>query len=98
VRERFVAAIMIIDVSSERQLSTHTSDLSLNGCFVSTATPFNKGENIRIAIVHAGAKLEALGRVVYSNAEGMGVAFTRIEEGYQAILDRWMSDLRDAKS
>src|ERR1700676_972986 len=90
LRQAFQATILITDVASEKQLSTRTSNLSVSGCFVSTPTPFNKGENIRIAIVHAGVKFKGFGRVIFANAEGMGVAFTRIEPQYQAVLDQWM--------
>jgi hypothetical protein len=98
LRKEFAANSVITDVVSEKQLSARTSNLSVSGCFVSTPTPFSKGENIRIAIVHAGARFEGFGRVIFANAEGMGVAFTSIEPQYQAVLDRWMIDLRAANS
>jgi hypothetical protein len=98
LRAEFAANIVITDVMSEKQLSTRTSNLSVSGCLVSTSTPFNKGDNIRISIVHAGAKFEGFGRVIFANADGMGVAFTTIEPQYQAVLDRWMSDLRATNS
>ena len=94
LRKPFVAAIVITDVVSERQISAHTSDLSMHGCFVTTPTPSNPGAKVRVTIVHAGAKIVALGRVVSAHGEGMGIAFTSIEPGDQAILELWMSDLR----
>jgi hypothetical protein len=94
LRKPFVAAIMITEVASERQISAHTSDLSVHGCFVTTPTPSNPGAKVRVTIVHAGAKIVALGHVVSVHGEGMGIAFTSIEPGEQAILELWMSDLR----
>jgi PilZ domain len=94
LRKRFAAAIVITDMASERQLSARTSDLSVHGCFVTTPTPSNPGAKVRVTIVHAGAKMVALGHVVSTHAEGMGIAFTSIEPGDQAILELWMSDLR----
>jgi hypothetical protein len=65
----------------------------VNGCFLSTPTPFDKGTMLQIVIVYAGAKVVALGRVAYARSEGMGIAFTKIEPRYRAVLDQWMSDL-----
>jgi PilZ domain len=94
LRKPFVAAIVITDMASERQMSARTSDLSVHGCFVTTPTPSNPGAKVRVTIVHAGAKIVALGHVVSTHAEGMGIAFTNIEPGDQAVLELWMSDLR----
>lgn len=94
LRKPFVGAIVITDVASERQISSHTSDLSVHGCYVPTSTPLNPGAKVRITIVHAGAKVAAFGGVIYARAEGMGIAFTKIEPSDQAVLERWMGDLR----
>ena len=94
LRRPFVAAIVITDVVSERQMSTHTSDLSVHGCFVSTPTPLNPGVKVQTTIIHAGVKVVASGRVVSAHADGMGIAFTKIEQRDQAILEQWVSDLR----
>jgi len=94
LRKPFVAAIVITDMASERQMSARTSDLSVRGCFVTTPTPLNPGAKVRVAIVHAGAKIVALGHVVSALEGGMGIAFTDIEPSDQAVLEQWMSDLR----
>ena len=94
LRKPFVAAIVVTDILSERQTSAHTSDLSVHGCFVPTATPLNLGAKVQITIVHAGAKVVASGRVVSARTDGMGIAFTNIEQRDLAILERWIGDLR----
>jgi hypothetical protein len=94
LRKPFVAAIVIADVISEQQISARTSNLSVRGCFVPTPTPMNRGAKVQITIVHAGAKVAASGRVVSLRAEGMGIAFIKIEERDQAVLERWISDTR----
>ena len=94
LRKPFVAAIVITDVVSERQISAHTSNLSVHGCFVSTPTLLNLGVKVQITIVYAGAKVVASGRVASACADGMGIAFTKIEQHNQAVLERWISDLR----
>jgi hypothetical protein len=97
LRRAFAAIIVITDVVSEQRKMTRTCDLGLNGCFVPTPTPFNKGAKVHIAIVYAGAKVEALARVAHASAEGMGIAFTKIEPRCRTVLDQWMSDLRATK-
>ncbi|MFI5096111.1 MAG: PilZ domain-containing protein [Candidatus Acidiferrales bacterium] len=94
LRKPFVAAIVITDMLSERQMSTRTSNLSLHGCFVPTPTPLNPGVKVQITIVYAGAKVVAFGRVVSARAEGMGIVFTKIEQRDQAVLERWIGELR----
>jgi hypothetical protein len=94
LRKPFVAAIVITDVVSERQMSTHISDLSVNGCFVPTPTPLDPGVKVQITIVYAGAKVVASGRVVSARADGMGIAFTKIEQRDHTVLEQWISDLR----
>jgi hypothetical protein len=35
----------------------------------------------------------ALGRVIYATADGeMGIAFTRVEQNHQIILEKWISE------
>jgi hypothetical protein len=63
LRKPFVATIVITDVDSELQISTHTTDLSMHGCFVSTPTPLNLCLKVQITIVYAGSKVVASGRV-----------------------------------
>ena len=94
LRKPFVAAIVITDMVSERPMSAHTSNLSVHGCFVPTPTALNPGVKVQITIVHAGTKIVASGRVVSAGTDGMGIAFTTIDEHDQAVLEKWMSDLR----
>ena len=93
LRKPFVARIVITEVASERQISAHTSNLSLHGCFVPTLTPLNLGEKVQVTLVYAGAKVAAFGRVASARADGMGITFTEIEQHDQAALERWISDL-----
>jgi hypothetical protein len=94
LRNPAVIPIVITDIASERQMPARTSDLGVHGCFAVARTFLNPGAKVRISIVHAGMKIEIFGHVVYVRAEGLGIAFTKIEPAYQAVLDRWISDLR----
>ena len=92
LRKPFVAAIVITDVLSERQVSARTGNLSLHGCFVLTPTRLNLGAKVQITMVHADAKVMAMGRVASARTEGMGIAFTKVEQRDQAILERWLGE------
>ena len=94
LRKPFVAAIVITDVVSERRISAHTTNLSVHGCFVPAPTPLNLGVKVQIVIVFAGAKFVASGHVVSSRADGMGIAFSKVEQRDQTVLEQWISNLR----
>ena len=98
LRKPFVAAIVITDMISEQQISGRTSDLSINGCFVPTQSALSPGVKLRIAVVHAGAKVVALGHVVSARGDGMSIAFDKIEQRDQEVLERWLSELRLGKT
>lgn len=94
LRKPFVASIVVTDLASERKMSAYTDNLSVQGCFVPTATPFNPGVKVQVTIIHGGVKVVGSGRVVAVRAEGMSIAFTKIEQRDQSILEKWISDLR----
>ena len=95
-RYSFVASIELTDVQSETQTREQTSDLSLFGCHVDAREPLPTGTVVRIRIAHRGAKFAALGTVVYAGPNaGMGVAFTKIEQKDQLVLESWIDELRE---
>ena len=94
LRKPFVASIVITDLISERQMSTRKNDLNVHGCFLATVDPFNPEGNIRIAIYYAGTEVVASGRVVSARADGMSIAFAKIEQRDEAVVERWLSALR----
>lgn len=49
---------------------------------------------IKMKITHQGATCEALGKVIYSQANiGMGVVFTEVVPDSQALLGKWLREL-----
>ena len=53
------------DLESEKEIVTVARNLSLFGCFVATATPFQTGTKVRLRITHRGATFAAFGWVAY---------------------------------
>lgn len=94
-RYPFVASAELTDLQSEVQLQERITVLSLYGCGVAARKPFTAGTKVRIRITHTGGNFVALGRVAYATSDGdMGIVFTRVERNDQAILEKWISELR----
>lgn len=97
-RYPFAAHVELTNLDSETHLEERTTDLSLFGCGVATRHSFLVGAKVRLRMTHKGSHFTALGRVIYVRPfREMGIEFTRIEEHDQAILERWLSELRDQK-
>jgi hypothetical protein len=94
LRRPFVARVEVVDVESERQVTSVTGDLSVFGCFVETPAPFPHGTKIRIRINHRGATFAALGFVSNVRPTGMGIRFGAIEPVHQQTLENWLAQLR----
>ena len=95
-RYPFVATIEITDVGTETQFIGQTNDVSVYGCGVNTQKALPKGTTVRVRIIHASTNFVALGKVTYANPDaGIGVAFTQVELNHQAILEKWIDQLRE---
>lgn len=95
-RYTFPANIELIDVDSERKIRERTSDLSLFGCQVKCQNPWPIGTKVRLKITYKGSAFTASGRIAHIRANSaMGVAFVRVEDKDQLVLERWMAELRD---
>lgn len=93
-RYPFVAGIELTDVQSEAQIKERTTDLSLFGCHVGALKFFPTGTRVRIRIAHRGANFAALGTVVYAGRNaGMDIAFNKMEEKDQLVLEKWIDEL-----
>ena len=94
LRRPFAARVEVVEVESERQVTSVTGDLSVFGCFVETPAPFPHGAKIRIRINHRGTTFVALGFVSNVRPTGMGIRFGAIEPAHQQTLENWLAQLR----
>jgi hypothetical protein len=94
MRRPFTARVEVVEVESERQVTSVTGDLSVFGCFVETPAPFPHGAKIRIRINHRGTTFVALGFVSNVRPTGMGIRFGAIEPAHQQVLENWLAQLR----
>src|SRR6266436_1991552 len=94
-RYPFAARVELTDLQSEIHLQERAIELSLYGCGVAASKPFSAGTRVRIRITHGGGNFVARGRVIYATADGeRGIAFTRVEQNHQIILEKWISEQR----
>ena len=60
-----------------------------------TAAPFTPGAKVRLTITHKGQKFTSPGKVAHAlPKKGMGIAFTAVQSDDQAILEKWIEQLR----
>jgi PilZ domain len=93
-RYQFIAEAKITEIASDTTFTGQTGDISGGGCFLDMLNPSPEGSEIRVTIRQGDQTFTALGRVafVFPNV-GMGVAFTRVEEGQLMILHKWLAEL-----
>jgi hypothetical protein len=92
-RHRFVSAVEVINVESQKQLISLTRDLSLCGCFVTVKTPSPKGTRVSLKISNSKANFSAVGNVTHNlSDEGMGIGFVQVEAKDQAVLEEWLAE------
>lgn len=93
-RYPFAASIDLVDMESEREIREQTTDLSEFGCQVHLQKPFPAGTKVRLRILHRGAIFAALGHIANVGKSSMGVMFTQIEQKDQAVLEKWLAEVR----
>ena len=94
-RYPFVARCDVTEMESEREVREQTTNLSVFGCEVSTQKPFATGVRVRLRIIHRGAIFVALGHVVNVRKSTMGIVFTKVEPKDQALLEKWLAEIRE---
>jgi len=74
------------------------TELSLYGCFVETASPFEKGAQFLLKVYAEGKYFESQGTVLYSQpGQGMGVGFQNVNPHYLSVLKMWLISAAHAK-
>ena len=98
-RYPLVASVVLIDLESGRKTTERICNLSLFGCLVVPGDTSAVGTRVRIQITHNGEVFDALGRVMNSRpVTGIGVAFTKVEDHQQSVLEKWLAGLRYRKA
>jgi hypothetical protein len=95
IRFPFAADAEVLDLESGARSDGITSDISLGGVFVCTSKPLAVKTRARVTLKRKGESVEALAVVrIVKPRIGMGLEFLDIESTSNAILTRWLDQLR----
>ena len=90
-RYPFTANAEVSEEKTNPPLKGRVSELSLNGCYVTTNTPMATGTKVDVKINTEADFFEANGTVIYSNPDaGMGVMFLETKPYYMSVLKKWL--------
>jgi hypothetical protein len=95
-RYAFTAAVEIVADEPGARLKMRVRDLSQQGCYVDTDSPFALGTATDVRITKGAESFEARARVVYNQpGKGMGLMFTAVESEQLGTLNTWIAESRE---
>jgi len=90
-RYPFVGSIEMREGTSEDKRTARVKELSLNGCYVDTQSPYALGASLAIKLFTETEFFEAQASVIYSQADqGMGLMFRETKPYYLMVLRKWL--------
>jgi len=90
-RYPFVGSIEMREGTSEDKRTARVKELSLNGCYVDTQSPYPLGASLGIKLFTETEFFEAQASVIYSQADqGMGLMFRETKPYYLMVLRKWL--------
>jgi hypothetical protein len=95
-----MASVMLFDLDSDGKTAraARTSDLSAFGCLVVPGDTSPIGARVRLQITYMREVFEAVEPVIHTRQlKGLGIAFTKIEDHHQLVLEKWLTELRHRK-
>ena len=88
------SAVDAVDVHGGCKTTGRLSDISRNGCYVDTISPFEVGVALTLTIVREKQSIKTRAKVVYCQiGMGMGLSFTTTEPEQTALLLAWLEQL-----
>jgi hypothetical protein len=94
VRYPFSLTAEILDLETGTRLGGVTSDLSLRGCFVRTASHLEVRARVRLTLARKKQKVEIFAETRRAAQTGMALEFLDIDPISNAILRSWIETLR----
>ena len=90
-RYPFIGSIEMREGTSEDKRTARVKELSLNGCYVDTESPYPIGTSLAIKLFTETEFFEAQASVIYSRPdEGMGIMFRETKPYYLMVLRKWL--------
>jgi hypothetical protein len=77
--------------SPSESVSARVRELSLHGCYLDIAAPYDPQSQLLVKIFTPGKYFEAKATVIHVRpASGMGLAFREIKPVFRAVLQDWL--------
>jgi hypothetical protein len=90
-RYPFAANAELTEAGATTPTKGRVTELSLNGCFMTSPTSLAKGTQVEVKINTETEFFEAHGSVIYSQPdEGMGLMFLETKPYYLNVLKKWV--------
>jgi len=90
-RYPFLASIEMREGTSPDKRTERVRELSLNGCFVSTAQPYAEGTVLAVKVFTETEYFEGQASVIYAQpGQGMGLMFRETKPYYLMVLRKWL--------
>lgn len=90
-RYQFAGSIEMREGASEDKRTARVKELSLNGCYVDTESPYPMGTSLAIKLFTETEFFEAQASVIYSQpSQGMGLMFRETKPYYLMVLRKWL--------
>ena len=94
----FDASIEMREGASPDKRTARVTGLSLNGCFVSTESPYPEGSTLLVKVFTEADFYEGQATVIYTQEKlGMGLMFTETRPYYLMVLRKWLLSAMMAK-
>src|SRR3954447_18476017 len=91
IRYPFDAAAEVSPDNAQGTLAVRVSEISLNGCFLQTASPFAAGTPLFVKIFAEDTFFEAHVTVAYEQpGAGMGLVFHDLKPYFVSVLKKWL--------
>lgn len=98
-RYPFTAAAEVLDIQGNTNINGRVSDISRNGCYIDTISPFAVKTAINLVITKDSLSFKTQAKVVYSQVGmGMGILFTTAEPEQLRVLGTLIADLSGEKA
>ena len=90
-RYLFNASIEMRESASQDKRTARVTGLSLNGCYVSTESPYPDGSSLMVKVFTEAEFYEGQATVIYQQEKlGMGLMFTETRPYYLMVLRKWL--------
>jgi len=88
------SAVDAVDIDGDCRTTGRLSDISRNGCYVDTISPFEVGAALTLTIIRDKRSIKTRAKVVYCQiGMGMGLSFTTTEPDQVLLLLSWLEEL-----